>query len=1078
MKRVALLVALVACNDTTQNAPTQLNLDRPVDIAFACYGGLRLTEGGAGAADQKVIIGAQPVQSCVIESGAQVNGKKPMPPGQEDITGATNVPSTSWYAFILQSGPGTVALARFETKPSTSFGGGDVQVLDADPLTPGKNSISVGENPIAIATDKIGCFEVIANQGSCDISELAVNSVFEAEPVVNRLEVKNASGIPMRARPSAMAFEPGGGIIGKNWGTADAPNSCPAQATGLAYMAYPNCHLVAGVDVSTGTIVTGIQFDAMGVPSVVDGNVTCPAECDGAPTTTGVRPVALDLELDPRTGRALLAIGSDNSNVLTVFELDNQTFLPLSALPAVPLLDTTTTGRLGITSIAISPLIGIGGGDGFRGTIEDEGTTGGDHQFVYSVTTDGTVRVVDLTGGAPRECDTQVDPRYLHEGRPVSELACMGVGAATTPPRRANAKGPGIELIADAIPTSVDVFLIGEGVEYVGDVDPKVMIGYFGVITAMNGQTYIFNIDDDHQIDFISDAPGIRLGAPPPLVIPHQLRDAVPSRGMVAEEGGVLRCDDPGPDPDAQSGAAGGPRSATAPVRTVPSGVIAQEKLGNLPLIRQVTCPGPDHLPVSELFFSAPVEVRTSVFPDLRGLRGDETWTLTWEGSLSLDKADTAIDGPSVRSSQIFVDGFGMHLVDQTRPFCDAGVENWDIVQLRGCDPSLGDAGCPAGYTCYVHPQSQVAGLGACIQSNEAERLQNACAPFLKSLRRFTVATTKSGDLRLLPRKYVLRTTPLSGCVDDAQCQALADYAIKNNSPTDPVDDMTPADTHTWTCQADPDRAPLGGTGNRCIMSCETDTDCAGGTVCQPNPSSPRGGFCMEGVIPPQACVNAAQRYELRAGQAFALVGGRTGYLHSIVLDPATDACVKDPNANPYLVSRVPLTAAPCDPTADPLTGLKPDLTFEPNPCQLTVDQTEYQLNYQPNSCSLATPSTTIITRPATAIRIRTRGMNLTLVDPTYPGDARCNGDRGGSFGDVPLVPPGFQLGFRQVAGFLPFTLGIQPSFPIKVVRGPTQSIWVIDEGDYLSTSITTPSTRGKVFRIESRAMNVVNLLE
>ena len=49
---VCAVMPLAACTDTTTNPPTQLNLDRPIDIAFACYGGLRYTEG------DKIAIGA------------------------------------------------------------------------------------------------------------------------------------------------------------------------------------------------------------------------------------------------------------------------------------------------------------------------------------------------------------------------------------------------------------------------------------------------------------------------------------------------------------------------------------------------------------------------------------------------------------------------------------------------------------------------------------------------------------------------------------------------------------------------------------------------------------------------------------------------------------------------------------------------------------------------------------------------------------------------------------------------------------------------------------------------------------
>jgi hypothetical protein len=1092
------LVALLACSDTTTNAPTQLNLDRPVDVSFACYGGLRITNGGPGDPAQEIIASAQPVESCVFRSGMRATPQMaPQPPGQEDIGMTSRPGGADWYAFVLQSGPGTVAVARFATKPAFSFtGNNDVVVLDSNPLTPGKNSISVGEDPIAIATDKVGCYQVIANSGSCDLSTLEVNSAVEAtlgndtEPLVNRLDVKNAAGEIIRARPAAMAFEPPGGVIGAH---------CPAQPTGLAYIAYPSCHLVAGVDASTGTIVTGIQFDpTTGVPSVITGNVTCPAECDGAAITPGVRPVALDLEKDPRTGRTLLAIGADNSSVLTVYDLDLQTSHPLSLVPEIRLQDTT--GRLGITSLAISPVIGMGGTDG---QILDDGAPGNDHQFIYAVTNDGSVRVADLAG-APKECDTQIDPRYIQDLRDIDRLACLPVstpdqnctmdsqcptnfcastGKCAQFPRRPGVRGPGIELVGDAVPTSVDVVRVEPVENDRPSGFPTRMIGYFGMISAANGQLYSFQVDNDDVVDWVGQEGRHPLESQIPIVLAHQLKDAVPFRGEVAEEGdpAKIRCNDPGPDPDSQGGTSGGPRLAGSIQRTVPAGVIAAEKVGGLPSIRQVKCSDEVELldrPVSELFFSAPVTVREEVFPDLRALRADETWTLTWEGSLSNDRADIAIDGPAVRMSQLFIDGAGMHLVDNTRPYCDAGVEQFDVVQLRGCDPAQGDEGCPLGYTCFVHPQSQVVGIGACMLSDEAERLSNACRPYLTSLRRYTVGQASNGELRLLPRKASLRTTPINGCDTDAQCETLADYAFENVSSLTPGHPDAPRDPKTWRCLADPDRRPTA-TGKRCLNVCESDADCGFGTVCGQHPgASPQMGFCMEGVVPPQACVNAPQRYELRAGDAFTVIGTRQGYMHPIMSNGA-DACVRDPNANPMQVGRIPLDPPACDPTADPRTGRKPNGTYDANPCKVTVDETEFQLNYVQGTCTLDDPDESVVTRPATGIRFRNRSMQLTIVDPTYQGDAMCHGDRKGTLTNVPLVMPGFQLAFRQTAGFTPLIVaGIAPALPIKVLRGPLDSFWVVDEGDFLSTSISQASTRGKVYRIESYALNRINLLE
>jgi hypothetical protein len=198
----------MACGDTTAVPTLQLNFDRPIDVAFACYGGLRLTHGAAATVDQEVLRAtAQPQEACVIRSGDPGAGPTPVPAGQENLTadGGDPVPGALWYGFILNSAPGTVSLVTFPTQPATAFTGVEVKIVDADPLTPGTNSIAVGEDPIAIATDRSGCFEVIANAGSCDLSALEINSALDVDPAVNvtRMAVKNASGQVVQARAAA-----------------------------------------------------------------------------------------------------------------------------------------------------------------------------------------------------------------------------------------------------------------------------------------------------------------------------------------------------------------------------------------------------------------------------------------------------------------------------------------------------------------------------------------------------------------------------------------------------------------------------------------------------------------------------------------------------------------------------------------------------------------------------------------------------------------------------------------------------------------------------------------------------------
>lgn len=1067
-----LAVLGASCGDTTDTPANQVNLDRPVDISFACYGGLRLTEGGPVTPDNQdnVTISAQPLDACKIRSGDHASGDPaPVPPGQEAVTGGAPLPVVNWYGFILQSAPGTVALAQFATKPSASFASGDqlaVALIDADPLTPGTNGISVGEDPIAIATDKVGCFEVTANAGSCDLSALDIASALDTsdpEVLVNRIAVTNAAGQPILARPAAMVAEPPGGVIG---------TACTATPQGLVYIAYPGCHLVAGVDVATGKIVKGIDYSS-GTPTLTDGNVSCPAECGaGVAPTTGIRPIALDLRKDDRTDAVKLAIGAENSASITIVELG------LDALPQSlrQISFEDTTGKLGFSSVALTPQIGMGGKAGFI----DDDLTSNQFQFVYGVANDRSVRVADVFA-LNRECDAQVDPRVIDTVTSVQTLSCFKVGDPATPRRRPQARTPGIELPHDSVPTSVAIF---RAANYDGQqvTPPFTLIGYYGMITASDGRTFVFNVDDDNYPDFKEQSAPLAVWMP--LAIAHQLRDALQSRDLRitnTQDDGMghttttTLCDDLGPDPDPSTGAtvAGGPRATGAPTRTVPTGAFAAEKVGELPVIRQVQCTGTDETrPVSELAFAAPDAVRDLEYPDLTALR-EETWTMTWEGALSLDKSGADVDGPPIRIGQMVVDNAGFRMTDPAKPFCDAGVEQYDILQLRGCDPSLGDGECPVGYTCFVHPNSQVAGLGACMLSTEADRLADACKDFLTSLRRYTVNRTESGLVTLLPRKHVLTTTPVDGCTDDNQCQALADLALQNTVATQPGD-ATNTDSHSYVCAVDNDRTPLNGagqTGKRCIESCTQTSDCTTGRICQ-------AGYCMEGVEPPQACVNGPQRYDLRAGDAFALVGSASGFVHPTILDTATGKCVKNPAASPFDVGRIPLAPPACDPSADPRTGLLPSGVYDANPCSLTVDHTELAPKYVAGTCTLADPATELVTRQAPAVRIHTRGPTLTLVDPYYPGDQSCIRDRAGNLGKIPLTFPGYQLSWRQAGGFAPMTLGIAPSYPVKVVRGPTESIWVIDEGDFLSTTVTLPSTRGKVYRIEIQGLGQINTLE
>jgi hypothetical protein len=255
---------------------------------------------------------------------------------------------------------------------------------------------------------------------------------------------------------------------------------------------------------------------------------------------------------------------------------------------------------------------------------------------------------------------------------------------------------------------------------------------------------------------------------------------------------------------------------------------------------------------------------------------------------------------------------------------------------------------------------------------------------------------------------------------------------------------------------------------------------------------------CMEGVEPPLACVSGPQRFSVHASEAFTVIGGRSGYLHRMIKDPsgASNTCVLDPTISPTIVGRIPLrNLQPCkvpeptvssDPSVNPasggfFTGQLADGTFESDPClvQTEVPQFDSQLQGPLQCDAVPQPSTgTLGTRTTPAIRFRNPAMTLNLVDPYKT----CILGAGGEQVTLPFAPAGYSIEFAQKAAFSPSTavLGlVGQANLVKVVRGPGESIWVVDDGDVLASTSGTISSAGRVYRVESVSPIIVsNVME
>lgn len=1080
---LAAAAGLAACGDTSTTAVTPLNLDRPTDIAFACYGGLRLV-GDNGTADigDPIVSSAQSMESCRLyalpppppdpddpdpDDGPVLPQR---PPGQEPLEGGDPVPSVEYYGFVLQSVPGTVALAQFAAKPAVEATLVDVVVFDADPLTPGQNGISVGDLPVAIAPDSSGCHMMTANAGSCDLSVIDVTSVVDGDentpPRVRALDVVNAAGDPVIARPAALVASPVDPAVG---------DACPAEPEGVVWVAYPECHLVAAITPATGEIVAGVRFTDTGTVELTDGNVTCPAQCGGGGTLgPGERPVTLDLVRDARVGTTRLAIGADNSAMLTMVELDADA-LPLS-FSRIEL-----EGDIGVLDVALSTQIGMGGSSG---RLNDDEASGGQAQFVYAVVDDGTVRVAEVLN-RNSECDTQVDPRYLRGNLSVVEQVCYRVGDPETPPRRAFARGPGIEFIDGSPATSVAIIRTEPANPDIGVAEqPDALIGTFAYVSAASGEVSIVNIDDDNFTDaWVAAAP---IDGFIPNIIAHQWRDAVPQRfaqaltqipGLDEDNNGeddfVFNCTERGGFSGGLDSQSGGPRLTADPGLAVAD--TSGDRTGRYlrPGPRRVVCFDEAEETTSsvlEMHFAAPPEVRDATFPDHRANRFFESWRLTWEGPLSDDGFGDSIDGPAERGGLLEIEDGQLSLIDPARPFCDAGVEPWDWVELLGCDPAAGDADCGLGLTCYVHPDAEL-GVGQCLPAELADELATTCRDHLVTARRFGVATSTAGELTLVPRRRVLDLTPLDGCESDAQCEELAVEealvdAMAASGSTEvslhPKDFTPPDDLGTYSCRRDPSRTQGAAGIRRCVQTCQVDDECGAGAVCT-------AGECVEGVVPPAACVPGVERYALRAGDAYAVIGSATGYLHNIIENPTTGACEPDPAGHPLIAGRIRLRDVPAC-TGGGFTDVSP------NPCLTTVEHAQDVPVYN-DQCVVQDPSRQLLIEDVPAIRFQNPALSFHLVGMTYPGDARCREDRAGGRVGIPYVSGGDSVTLSIAAGFVPLRPGVSPVFPVAVVRGPEDMVWIVDHGDTIPDGNGGLSTRGQVFRTVPGNFPIVNVV-
>ncbi len=1013
---VALLgLSASSCGQDT-NPPALRNLDRPSEIAFACFGDLVVGD--------TPITSAQPLSSCA----AHLSGEPPA--GQEGII------APNYFAFVLQPAEGTVAVINVAAQG----------IQDNDLFTPGLNDIPVGTLPVGMAEDHSGCFVLTANSGSCDLAAIDMTSALTLADVaqVNRLSITTPAGDLLLSRPRSITAGPQTEVVGE---------ACPLAAEGLVYITYPDCNLVAAVDAASGEVQSGLAFRETGiVEAATDADfAACPVQCtDGAltvahgtePEVFVEKPVAVEVSPDGLS----LYVTSETSPFFTIVELDADG-LPTANVQRIRVAPDSDGNDVGLRNFAVSGQIDMGGD-----IYNSIALPIGEFQFAYAIATDSTIRVIDI--GHVQECDTQVDPRFLLDETDVEFLSCMPVGDIRTPPRRAGAHGPGIELpgrlddgrnstsslgmpLDVAFSTLAPPSIAGQAEDK--KPDPDIMAGTFAFATAATGRIFVLNVDDDAYADQNEIDAENPLLIQMPLALPHQLRDNILHRDIPS-----LNC----------TGAAdtnGGARVSGAPSQVIDLAQIASSKVHEMPFFRGERCLGEDGLGnpidsvVTEFSFAADLETRAATFPDVRAVE-DQGWSLAWEGPLSADARDSAIDGPIVRKGVVARDGVRAFLSDAGAPFCGLGVEPYDIVSLTGCNPLLDDDQCGVGESCYVHPDTTSAvQTGVCIAEDQVDSLSGPCREFLTSRRRYSVAKSKSDELELIERRRVLRTTPLDGCESATQCDELARLEPLLSDSSHPIDAvlLDPERVFDWVCEADPGRAP----GiDRCQMACESAEDCEDGFSCA-------GQRCVEASLPPGECVAAVQRYQVLVGGAFVVLGSDDGYASPLIAEPGTGDCVLPPTPNPLVVSRIPLRPEPCDDDSDPYTG--------PNPCSTTVTHEEDYIPFVVQDGQCIAQDVAARTREAPAVRFNNASMQFHIVDTETTGDLECRADKAGVGPAFATVFAGYQLLFDITNGFAPKIVAQVTALPSRIIPGPSGNLWILDQGD--SSSLD----RGRVIRID-----------
>jgi len=700
----------------------------------------------------------------------------------------------------------------------------------------------------------------------------------------------DGNGKPLEVAPYEVAFLPqdtsdlndGNLLCGD-----DAQTSTPWRVL----VTYPSCDLVALIELPSFKIVDSVKVGLDGDNKIVL-------------TPQGATPVCPISDCGPGRMDPVAMPPQTRPSSIAIVPMGDRAYVGLSSAPFILSLPIdAAAGTIGATTgNAIKLHDGAVGSNRIRLAVDPyhykspddtryAGIFVGDdkqRRFLYAIARDGTVAAIDVfIPGSEMECETNIDPLNLPAGMSFEQAANQRCLPPDPAHRRPNADGPALRF-----PTApVDIMAADIPFEDTSDTRDESVGGAYAWVLTANGYTYLVNINpvlrqftavlQEGDI-FVANATATEQA---PFV------NAVRDRNELSYSLSL--------DPSS------GPPRVDVPPLVPLSGPYIE------PLWTKGTQDDATALDVAARQTSIFFRDRLAVTP--------QTWGVTWQGS---------IVGPRY-AGRLLVRNNNMVLQDDGVDFCYAGpgVIAGDIVTINGCKE---DAECGAGLACLRDKTADVAagGLsvtGLCVNKDDKDRLDKSrvCAPFIRTVRRYEVATAHGQTLELTPHLDEVIRSKLTAC-------KIPPAVDPDNPPAEaPVNDCAdPADPTTatyFTCQTD----PFGGAQNRCLRKCEDDGDCRQGRTCQelydpndtppspppgvsedekPNYKTPKGAYCVD--APPftggdqTACFYQLLNYDVRVGRGFLVSGSVVGIPGSgtklpIVGDPNAPAvCAPAPRDN------------------------------------------------------------------------------------------------------------------------------------------------------------------------------------